>query len=74
MANGDKPAYRVFTVDDRAANDDAFWTQIGAAFAHSDMKGMNLVLQALPLDGRLVLRRYSDKPVVQDKKEAASAS
>lgn len=72
MSNGAKPTYRVYTVEDREDSDDAFLTQIGAAFAHSDKKGMNIVLRALPLDGRLVLRRSSDKPAVQDKKETAA--
>ena len=71
MANGSKPAYRVYTVEDREDTADAFWTQIGAAFAHADKKGMNIVLRALPLDGRLVLRKYTDKPIVEDKKKAA---
>ena len=70
MANRSKPDYRVYTVEDREDADDAFWTQIGAAFAHADKKGMNIMLRALPLDGRLVLRRYSEKPVVEDKKKA----
>ena len=71
MANDSKPAYRVYTVEDREDTDDAFWTQIGAAFAHADKQGMNIVLRALPLDGRLVLRKYTDKPVVEDNKKAA---
>ena len=61
MANNSKPAYRVYTVEDREDTDDAFWTQIGAAFAHADKKGMNIILRALPLDGRLVLRQFTEK-------------
>ncbi len=71
MGNGTKPAYRVYTVDEREDADDSFWTQIGAAFAHGDKKGMNIVLRALPLDGRLVVRRYTEKPAVEEKKAAA---
>ena len=67
MANGTKPAYRVYTVEDREDADDAFWTQIGVAFAHNDTKGMNIILRALPLDGRLVLRRYTENTPTQDK-------
>jgi hypothetical protein len=73
MANGDKPAYRVYTVEDREDSDDSFWTQIGAAFAHSDKKGMNIVLRALPLDGRLVLRRFTENTSVKDKKDTPVA-
>ena len=63
MTNTNKPFYRVFVVESRNCDDeDDFWTQVGVAFAHKDQKGMNIVLRALPLDGRLVLRRYSEKP------------
>lgn len=57
-----KPFYRVFVVENRNGEEDEdFWTQVGVAFAHKDQKGMNIVLRALPLDGRLVLRRYIEK-------------
>ena len=51
-----KPAFHVYTVDDRGEGKDPFWLKIGAAFEHKDDKGFNIVLQALPIDGRLVLR------------------
>jgi hypothetical protein len=35
---------------------DDFWLPIGAAFPHQDGDGYNIVLQALPIDGRVVLR------------------
>ena len=54
-----KPAFSVFTVEDRQGQD-PFWLKIGAAFEHKDGKGYNLVLQALPTDGRLVLREYKE--------------
>lgn len=72
MANANKPAYRVYAVDERQDGDDAFWTQIGAAFAHSDKKGMNILLRALPLDGKLVLRRFTENSPAQDKKAKAA--
>ena len=68
--NGKKmPDYNVYTVSEREGYKD-FWTQIGVAFGHGDgeMKGMNVLLSALPLDGRLVLRRYTEKPEAEDKK------
>jgi hypothetical protein len=33
---------------------------IGAAFPHEDGKGYNIILQALPIDGRVVLRAPKD--------------
>jgi hypothetical protein len=51
-----KPAFNVYTIDDRGEGKEPFWLKIGAAFEHKDDKGFNIVLQALPIDGRLVLR------------------
>lgn len=55
MANEKHPSYRAYTVQRREGQED-FWLAIGAAFAHADGGGFNIVLQALPLDGRIVLR------------------
>ena len=54
MAN-QQPSYRAYTVIKREGQDD-FWLAIGAAFMHQDGDGFNVVLQALPIDGRVVLR------------------
>ncbi len=51
------PEYRAFTV--RKASDEAkkdTWTAIGAAWPHRDGKGIDVILDALPLDGHVVLR------------------
>jgi len=50
-----QPNYTAYTVIKREGQDD-FWIAIGAAFKHQDGDGYNVVLQALPLDGRVVLR------------------
>jgi hypothetical protein len=50
-----QPAYRAYTVVKREGADD-FWLAIGAAFMHQDGDGYNIVLQALPIDGKIVLR------------------
>ena len=54
-----QPKYRAFTVVKREGQDD-FWLAIGAAFPHQDGEGLNIVLQALPIDGRIVLRSPKD--------------
>jgi hypothetical protein len=54
MAN-QQPAYRAYTVVKREGAE-AFWLAIGAAFMHQDGDGYNIVLQALPIDGKIVLR------------------
>ena len=55
-----QPAMRAFTVIKREGQDD-FWLAIGAAFAHQNGEGFNVILQALPIpdgDGvcKIVLR------------------
>src|ERR1700686_5514659 len=50
-----QPSYRAYTVIKRDGQDD-FWQALGAAFPHQDGKGFNIVLQALPIDGKIVLR------------------
>ena len=37
------------------------WTKIGAAWMHKDKKGLDIVLEALPVDGRLKLREPLEK-------------
>lgn len=39
----------------------AIWTQIGGAWPHADGKGFTLQLEALPLNGRITLRRPEEK-------------
>lgn len=51
------PIYHAYIVRDaKAEGQKAFWTRIGAFFAHDDGGGGTLILEALPLDGRVVLR------------------
>jgi hypothetical protein len=50
-----QPTYTAFTVVKREGKDD-YWLNIGAAFMHEDGDGFNVVLQALPINGKIVLR------------------
>jgi hypothetical protein len=52
---GQQPTYTAYTVHKREGQDD-YWTAIGAAFMHQDGEGFNIILQALPLNGKIVLR------------------
>jgi hypothetical protein len=69
-----KPSHKAYVVEDRAEGEegDAFWTRIGSAWPHKDGKGINIVLSALPANGRLVLREYTDEDAKEeeDKKKA----
>jgi hypothetical protein len=50
-----QPSYQAYTVIKREGQDD-WWINIGAAFMHQDGDGYNIVLQALPINGKIVLR------------------
>ena len=50
-----QPTYQAYTVMKREGQDD-FWLNIGAAFMHQDGDGFSVLLQALPIDGKIVLR------------------
>ncbi len=70
-----KPSHRCFVVEDRGEGDesDAFWTRIGSAWPHKDGKGLNCVLSALPANGRLVLREYTEEDAAEDDKKSTTA-
>jgi hypothetical protein len=50
-----KPAYVAYQVRE-IGEDKSFWTRIGSAWKHSDGEGVNIQLDAIPLDGRITLR------------------
>ncbi len=54
------PTHRVYTVIRREGQDD-YWLNIGLAFPHKDGNGFNIVLQALPLDGKIVCREVAEE-------------
>jgi hypothetical protein len=54
MANR-HPNYTAYTVVKREGQDD-FWIPIGGAWMHEDGDGYNVIMQALPIDGKVVLR------------------
>lgn len=69
-----QPDMRAFTVVKREGQDD-FWLAIGAAFAHQNGEGYNVILQALPIpngDGqcKIVLR----PPKEEDERDQPSTS
>ncbi len=50
-----KPAYIAYTVIRREDDKKDVWTKIGAAWPQDKSNGFNIKLEALPLDGRIVL-------------------
>lgn len=70
---GERPSHKAFVVEDRGEGEEqGFWTKIGSAWPHKDGKGLNVVLAALPANGRIVLREYTDEDAAEDDKKAAS--
>lgn len=61
-ATGKRPSHEAFWVKEREGKN-AEWRQVGIAFPHGDGRGMNLVLDLLPMDGRIVLRLIEPKEV-----------
>jgi hypothetical protein len=57
--SNNRPTHRLYTVS--GENDNARWTDIGVAFATRDGKGFTLCLNALPLNGRVVMRIADSK-------------
>lgn len=52
-----KPSHFVYTVRDGGNNGTDYWTKVGVAFAHNDGKGFSVLLEAMPLDGKLTIRQ-----------------
>jgi hypothetical protein len=47
--------YAVYVVE--GEGDNAYFTKVGAAWPHKDGDGFNITLTAVPLNGRLVVRK-----------------
>ncbi|OWK46466.1 hypothetical protein [Fimbriiglobus ruber] len=60
-----KPAFIAYQVRE-GKDEKGYFNRIGIAFSHSDGKGFNLLIDALPLDGRITLRVPSEKSAETD--------
>jgi hypothetical protein len=61
MADKDQPqqpTHRAYSVIKREGQDD-YWLNLGLVFPHKDGKGFNIILQAFPLDGKVVIREIT---------------
>ncbi len=68
-----KPIKEVFTIREGRPEQGSFWKRIGVAFENSD-GSWNVVLDALPLDGKLHIRDpRPDEDRARPQAEAASA-
>jgi len=55
---GRDPSHIAYTVRDQGADKKSVWTRIGASWPHRDGDGMDVQLDATPVDGRLTLRAF----------------
>ena len=65
MSDSKKPTHRAFIVKKFTDKDDkekSHWLDIGGVWTHGDGKGFEVKLDALPLDGRIVIRLDEPKP------------
>jgi hypothetical protein len=53
------PTHGVYVV--QGDGDNAHWFKIGAGWQNRDGKGMNLILDALPMSNKVVIREFSEK-------------
>lgn len=59
-----KPVHIAYVVRDytgEGGKPDSSWSEIGVTFMHKDGLGFDLVLTAVPVNGRVVLRTIVDK-------------
>ena len=60
-----RPFMLAYTVKPIAEGRKSIWSKIGAAWAHKDGQGYEIRMDALPVDGRVVLRTVKDKDADQ---------
>ena len=68
-----QPTHRAYSVIRREGQDD-FWLNLGLVFPHKDGGGFNIMLQALPLDGKIVCREITAEEEAVDAEPAPSQS
>ena len=60
-----QPTHRAYSVIRREGQDD-FWLNLGLVFPHKDGGGFNIMLQAFPLDGKIVCREITAEDKAAD--------
>jgi hypothetical protein len=58
------PTHRAYSVIKRDGQDD-YWLNLGLVFPHKDGSGFNIILQALPLDGKIVCREVAEEDAAE---------
>lgn len=61
--SSDNDWFEVFTVIDKTDTSEEYWLKIGRMFPHKNGDGgFNILLNALPLNGKLVVKPRRKKP------------
>lgn len=60
-SRGKKPDLIAYDVRDVEGRKEAVWNSVGAVWFHKDGKGADVLLHAIPLTGRIVLRERTEK-------------
>lgn len=55
------PAYIAYHVRDGKPGEKAYFNRIGVAFQNTDGKGFNILLDVIPLDGKITLRVHEEQ-------------
>lgn len=61
QTNGAKPSHRLYVVTGTGKS--ASWREIGAAWPNKDGKGFSISCEAMPLQGRIVMRAATERKV-----------
>ena len=61
--NSKRPTHTAYSVREYQKNGqkESDWTRIGVAWAHRDGDGFDIILEALPINGRVALRKSKPK-------------
>jgi hypothetical protein len=62
MSNAENKGPAMVAWHIRKNGEKAYWDRVGAAFVHKDGQGFDILLDAMPIDGRVTLRAPSEKP------------
>lgn len=60
MNEKNRPSFDAFQVNE-GPDDKSYFNRVGAAFAHKDGEGHTIQLDAVPVDGRIVLRTPKER-------------
>ena len=63
-SNSKRPTHTAYSVREYQKNGqkESDWTRVGVAWAHRDGDGFDIILEALPVNGRVALRKSKPKP------------